>query len=894
MGALPVPGGVASLARAAGLTTPPHRGHVWLELIRRLHQTPIDGSADPGAGARAAVSRHFVEAGASAAPGDADTVPLPFGIDAWTGEVLGGRVPPGELAREILLDRRAAFVYHGAAALDAGTRRWMVSSPGRLARLASAHAGAFAVFGRSFRVDRGRVAVPGGVEAERVWTALVGAPADDPEAFLHALFRARDGRLAWLYDVTMHLPAGTRRHVVGADLEEPEARVERLRRLADVFAAVGPGWRVADQPFWRPLVDPALFLLELRVQPDGALAPPVSDAFWRPVLGGRGRVDAGRLAARIFLEDPARQRERFELALFAQRVLGASADEDPAGAAAVARGFAKHRVLALSLERMAIRSPEVYARLIGTATRALDAAPAALPLLQGAMALVERARLVRVIDGEAAERVLLALADLDVRAPAGLHDAFGTWLARTFLPAAAARALPDADAALLLALSGERAGSPSSPARAVEWEGHSYVVDLAGAARARMETVRRTQEAPRLAEVLALSDAIRDLPGSPGPAGAAAGRILDDLARRAGDGAWHAGSVPLDQAIVRARRAVSGLARRTAPGRARRVARQLAPLAGRLLAEAVVAWVYAAHLPGDQTELLAGRVHLRHDFGRRLRRAETRALAPWSLAEPVSGPNVPWHLRGSLVSLDVALGPFVLRRVSDDPPAPTLDAGDRRGFARTAALMSAYDVTDEDRDRLAAAVARGRDRLERLRGRPAEAGDVADLAGLSAWRGQALAWTAEEDPAGLEHALSLSELFWLGEPEGDAVARLDAWGTALVGVTGQLATRLPRARPWEEATGHAGSGFLAARSAELNLRTALWLAERRLPAALAPAVMSAAVLELVDRAAVSQPDDWLALVDYVRTLPPSRFEDYVAALTVDGPLRPAARDRSQP
>ena len=33
-------------------------------------------------------------------------------------------------------------------------------------------------------------------------------------------------------------------------------------------------------------------------------------------------------------------------------------------------------------------------------------------------------------------------------------------------------------------------------------------------------------------------------------------------------------------------------------------------------------------------------------------------------------------------------------------------------------------------------------------------------------------------------------------------------------------------------------------------------------------------------------DDWRALVESIRAIPDTRLEDYVAALTADGPLRP--------
>ena len=74
----------------------------------------------------------------------------------------------------------------------------------------------------------------------------------------------------------------------------------------------------------------------------------------------------------------------------------------------------------------------------------------------------------------------------------------------------------------------------------------------------------------------------------------------------------------------------------------------------------------------------------------------------WRLAEPASA-GAPWHLSGSLLGLDVALAVPSLRRVSDDPPAPTLPAADRVAFARTVALLPARALTDASRDTVAPA-----------------------------------------------------------------------------------------------------------------------------------------------------------------------------------------------
>jgi len=77
---------------------------------------------------------------------------------------------------------------------------------------------------------------------------------------------------------------------------------------------------------------------------------------------------------------------------------------------------------------------------------------------------------------------------------------------------------------------------------------------------------------------------------------------------------------------------------------------------------------------------------------------------------------------------------------------------------------------------------------------------------------------------------------------------------------------------------------------DLNLRVAVALAELKLPAALARGVLAAAMQDYVDRVKPLYPDDWLTLVRAAQALSTERIQDYIAALTVNGPLVPARPD----
>ena len=66
-----------------------------------------------------------------------------------------------------------------------------------------------------------------------------------------------------------------------------------------------------------------------------------------------------------------------------------------------------------------------------------------------------------------------------------------------------------------------------------------------------------------------------------------------------------------------------------------------------------------------------------------------------------------------------------------------------------------------------------------------------------------------------------------------------------------------------------------------------------MPAALLPGVLAPATLDFVNTAECRDPDDRRGLADFVRRLRPDRVEQYLALLTSDGPLVPAAPGSSE-
>ena len=329
-------------------------------------------------------------------------------------------------------------------------------------------------------------------------------------------------------------------------------------------------------------------------------------------------------------------------------------------------------------------------------------------------------------------------------------------------------------------------------------------------------------------------------------------RRLDRIRRRQGE-------TPLDAAMAQARN-----------GDADSLANSLAGL------------VYACALgEAEAAPINAGAVWKRHRF-RGAVAATGGPASPWRLGTEVFTADG-WYVAGSLLRLDLALAPLALRRIdTTEMPAPShLSTSNRRTLASTIALIEPLSLTDADRDAIAAALARGRDRLSRLASAPADLPRVAGEVGLSGWRETSIAWLLANDPSRVAQAFTLLEQWRAG---GGAAA--DNWGAAAWHVDGCLCVRQPAAVPWEDYSGRSATGQLGAQFSDVLIRVADVLAARQLPALLARDVAAYAMQDTLDRARTAYFDDWLPLSVAVRELPEDRFVDYVAALTAGGPLVP--------
>jgi hypothetical protein len=153
--------------------------------------------------------------------------------------------------------------------------------------------------------------------------------------------------------------------------------------------------------------------------------------------------------------------------------------------------------------------------------------------------------------------------------------------------------------------------------------------------------------------------------------------------------------------------------------------------------------------------------------------------------------------------------------------------------------------------------------------------------GVEPWRGRAFVWLLEHEPAARDGFFSLVELLRLG---GGQDGRWDAWGTSDVIASG-LRPRLP---PAPDPSGRLPPDVLESGFADVSLRVAAHLAERRLPASLAPALEKRLLPDLFEEARPIAGDDRLGLEAWVRGLGRERLDEAVSSLADGGPLLPVA------
>lgn len=828
---LSVPGGTATF-EMLGLR-PEERGTAITILARSMF------SQGGSAAERAASVRRFV-VGLSA-PGtkpsaDEDTQPItiavPLTADAWR-DVIPPPQNKGDLFAALLSNRSVMLVCAGAATTDASIRSLLDRDGGLLRSITRTTPAAFWVAARSLRIENGKIAVPGGAATEPIWEALAAERVSRPAEFLRALLSRDGGRLAVFYDAFSAMPDARREVVLGPP--PAAAQIEQVRALYQVYRTADPNWRLEEHPFLRNMTDPWIVTSQVAIA-NGTIAPPTSFLFWDELFerGDMSRrwaearsgdsvaaANLAWLAQRIASVAAKERRDRYEMVRFAQTVFPGIGGEPSTEMAVAMSGYRRYRALLLALDRMEIATPRVYSRAVEAARR-LDSLSGrdrkhAVIAFQAALAILERARVTNAIGVPAAERMVLALADI-ADTDRGHARAITQWMVKSMIDVLPPLIQPDQwtaatayESRFLQAL----AGAPPANPPTLQWEGLTYRVDYFASEHQRLKRIREQLTSPGLdAAIAANNDA--------------------------------------------------------------------------LVADALLVLIYTPALGDpDGPALLGGDIAARHDFGMDGAAGMRRDTLAWGVAREQVGDGSPWHLEGSILSLDVALARLALRRLSDNemPVAPTINLNDQMTLARTVRTLKPHELTDADRDRIVEAIARGRARVTEAGTDVARLTDLARDVGVSAPVREALPWTVTRTPELVPALFGLREFFWLGRADLPA-ATLDHWGVHAEPLTGRLRTAMPSPAPWENFSGRADGGVIATQMPDLTLRMAEETARLKLPAQLIPALLTYATQDFWHDVESRFPDDLPAMSRQALALLPLRVEDYVAALAGDGPLRP--------
>src|SRR6185295_3309231 len=99
---------------------------------------------------------------------------------------------------------------------------------------------------------------------------------------------------------------------------------------------------------------------------------------------------------------------------------------------------------------------------------------------------------------------------------------------------------------------------------------------------------------------------------------------------------------------------------------------------------------------------------------------------------------------------------------------------------------------------------------------------------------------------------SVGALFRLGSPDAPG----DSWGAPALAEGGGWQLRMPPARPLDDLAGMRLDELIAAHFPDLALRAAADLSSRRLPAALAPGLLSYVITDLAEEVEPIAHDDW--------------------------------------
>lgn len=754
---------------------------------------------------------------------DTTVIPAPLNAEIWRELLV--LTPQDDLFQKLVGDRRALMLAVALMSTDDSIRSLMTRDRDLLTSLYREGASAFAIAGRSLRIADNRVVVPGGAGADAIWERLAGQRTDQPSSFLRALLTRDRGRLAWYFDCIAQLDEA-RLAAVWPNGTRDERR-ENANQLYSAFRESDVQWVIPEQPYRRNVADPWTIITAIDVR-DGRPTGPAPEVFWEYVFAGGGgntpRIHDG--TQRVGLTWLTRQ-----------------------------------------ISSSPLRSRRDQIEVFRLAQRVFPSPPlAALPDLAVALSGYARFR-----------TLLLALERMQIREPA-------TWAAMV----AAARHVSDRSDDRREAMTAFQ-----SVVGLIDRVRHVRALDATATEKLLLSlsaAVQRDARVPRSLAAWIKSSFMEALPALEKPDAFTGKTAYESTLLQALAGPRDRPTPPINWEGLRYRIDIVEAEHE----RLRAVRAQL-PSPGldaaletnrpRDLAQALMALVYATALGDPQGAVALSRdVATRHDLGLDSTTI-VRDVRPWSLPEERQGRG-PWRVEGSLIGLDLGLSRLALRRVTEEeiPPAPTLTLNDFATLSRTVVSMSPFDMTDADRTEIASAIRRGRERVRDAGASIPAFEALAREVRLSAISQRLIPWLIARQPDVIANFFTLRDLMWLGRPTL-ARTQLDLWGLAADGIDGRRVTAMPQPAPWEDFAGRPDAGQITTQTPDLTLRIVEETARLEIPALLVPSLLAFAVSDYWHDVQVRFADDWPRISHQAMALDASRVEDYVAALTGNGPLR---------
>jgi len=285
---------------------------------------------------------------------------------------------------------------------------------------------------------------------------------------------------------------------------------------------------------------------------------------------------------------------------------------------------------------------------------------------------------------------------------------------------------------------------------------------------------------------------------------------------------------------------------------------------------------------------MAGDPSTVHEFRLFKQGTELGRRTAWQLPVELREAGVGWRVTGSLLCLDHAIGRLSLPRVPTEtmPHAPTISEPERQTLTESALALTAFDLTDDVRSSLLAAVQQGRERVLALQASSPDVERLVADMGLDEWRAQALPWTLAHQGDERLASFSLAELASAGGLDPPGVDGIDHWGTSEFARGGGMRASFPVRLPWTTLSGRRGVRCVPALVPDLVIGLAEAAAHAGLPAALTAGLLRVASQDFIETVQTAHADDWATMVAQAQLLARERLEDYVAALTVFGPLVP--------